>query len=200
MTGTLLHLRARRVPLALAAAVGGAAVVWASWLAFAEERDATVMVVVMTVLLMVVVLAPTLAGPDESLDRTASRRWPWWRGAHLLAGLLVVLLALAATWPTGARFGPAALVVRDAAGLLGLTALCATVLGAARSWFLPLGWTTVAALYPQAGAGGATATWQGQPPESEAAALAAAALALGGLVAYSIVGPARRSPAEVFEA
>ncbi|WP_433528886.1 hypothetical protein ACQPYA_21465 [Micromonospora sp. CA-263727] len=196
MTWTMLHLRSRRVPLALAAAVGGAAVVWALCLAFAEERDATPTVVVMTVLLMVVALAHTLAGPDENLDRTASIRWPWRRAVHLLAGLVVVLAVLLATLHTGARFGPAALVARDAAGLLGLTALCATVLGAARSWFLPLGWTTIAAMYPQEGTWGATATWQGQPPDSRAATLTAVALALGGLIAYAIAGPARKEPSE----
>ncbi|WBB73065.1 hypothetical protein O7602_25785 [Micromonospora sp. WMMD1128] len=196
MTGTLLYLRSRRVPLALAAAIGGVAVVWALWLAFAEERDASAMTVVMTVVLMVAALASTLGGPDENLDRTASMRWPWRRAAHLLAAFLVVLAALLATRHTGARFGPAALVARDAAGLLGLTALGATTFGTARSWFLPLAWTTVAALYPQGGTWGAAATWQGQPPGSRVAALTAAVFAVGGLVAYSIAGPARREPAE----
>ncbi len=115
---------------------------------------------------------------------------------HLLAGLVVVLVVLLATRHTGARFGPAALVVRDAAGLLGLTALCASVVGAARSWFLPLGWTTVAAMYPQHGTGGAIATWQGQPPDSRAAALTAATLALGGLIAYALAGPAGKEASE----
>lgn len=196
MTWALLYLRSRRVPLALAVAVGGTAVVWALYLAFAKDRDATALLVVMTVALMVAALAPTLAGPDENLDRTASMRWPWRRAVHLLAGLLVVVVVLFATLHTGARFGPAALVARDAAGLLGLTALCATVLGAARSWFLPLGWTTIAAMYPQEGTWGAVATWQGQPPDSRAATVTAAVLAVGGLIAYSIAGPARRDPAE----
>ncbi|GIJ30242.1 hypothetical protein Vqi01_54040 [Micromonospora qiuiae] len=192
MTPTMLYLRSRRVPMTLVAALGGAAVAWALWLAFADERVVSPVVVVMTVLLMVTVLAPTLAGPDEHLDRTASVRWPWRRALHLLVGLVVILVVLLATRHTGARFGPAALVARDAAGLLGLTALCAAVVGAARSWFLPLGWTTVAAMYPQQGTGGAIATWQGQPPDNNAAMLAAATLALGGLIAYSLAGPARK--------
>ncbi|WP_431928096.1 hypothetical protein [Micromonospora wenchangensis] len=196
MTGTLLYLRARRVPLALAAAVGGAAVIWALYLAFAKDRDATPLVVVLTVVLMVAALAPTLAGPDANLDRTASLRWAWRRGGHLLAGGAIVLAVLLATLHTGARFGPAALVVRDAAGLLGLTALCTSVVGAARSWFLPVGWTSIAAMYPQAGTWGAVATWQGQPTDSRAATVTAAAFALGGLVAYAIAGPARTDPAE----
>ncbi|MER7164970.1 hypothetical protein ABT336_02680 [Micromonospora sp. NPDC000207] len=196
MTWTLLYLRARRVPLALAAAVGGGAVVWGLCLAFAEDPDVAPTVVVLTVVLMVAALAPTLAGPDENLERTGSLRWPWRRAAHLLAGLAVVLVVLLATLPTEARFGPAALVTRDAAGLLGLTALCATVFGAARSWFLPLGWTTVAALYPQQGTWGAIATWQGQSTDTRAATWTAAVLAVGGLIAYSLAGPARRDPSE----
>ncbi|MGC5030459.1 hypothetical protein [Micromonospora sp. DT229] len=196
MTWAMLYLRSRRVPLALAAALGGATLVWALHLAFAEEREIAPTAVVMTVLLMVAVLAPTLAGPDDDLDRTASMRWPWRRAAHLLAVLLVALGVLLVTRYTGARFGPVALVVRDAAGLLGLTALCATVVGAARSWFLPLGWTTVAALYPMTGTWGAAATWQSQPPDNGTATLVAAILALGGLVTYSLVGPARREVSE----
>ncbi len=196
MTWTVLYLRSRRVPLALAAALGGAAVVWALYLAFAEERDVAPTVVVMTVLLMVAVLAPTLAGPDENLERTASLRWLWRRSAHLLAALLVVVVVLLVTRYTGARFGPVALVARDAAGLLGLTALCATVVGAARSWFLPLGWTTIAAIYPLTGTWGAAATWQSQPPDNATATLVAAILAVGGLITYSIAGPARRDVSE----
>jgi hypothetical protein len=196
VTWTVLYLRSRRVPLSLAAALGAAGLVWGLCLAFAEERDAAPVVVVMTVLLMVAVLSPTLTGPDEDLERTASIRWPWRRAMHLLTGLVVVLVVLLATLYTGARLGPAALVTRDAAGLLGLTALCATVVGVARSWFLPLGWTTVAAMYPQDGTAGAVATWQGQPPGTDVATLTAAVLALGGLIAYSIAGPARKEASE----
>ncbi|WP_422752106.1 hypothetical protein [Micromonospora sp. WMMD708] len=196
MTGTLLYLRARRVPVALAAAVGGAAVLWALYRALAKDRDATPLLVVLTVLMMVAALAPTLAGPDANLDRTASLRWPWRRGVHLLAGGVLVLAVLLATLHTGARFGPAALVVRDTAGLLGLTALCTSVVGAARSWFLPVGWTTIAAIYPQGGTWGAVATWQGQPTDSRAATVTAVAFALAGLVGYAVAGPARTDPAE----
>ncbi|SHN46492.1 hypothetical protein [Cryptosporangium aurantiacum] len=39
-------------------------------------------------------------------------------------------------------------MIRDAAGLLGLTALGAATIGVARSWFLPLGWTLLAVVLP----------------------------------------------------
>jgi hypothetical protein len=188
----ILYLRARRVPLALAASVGAAALVWALWLIFSDERDVAGLVVVLTVVLMVSALSTTLAGPDEDLERTAALRWPWRRALHLLAALVLVLVVLLVTLPTGARFGPAALVLRDAAGLLGLTALCASVVGAARSWFLPLGWTVVAVMFTQPGTWGALATWQGQPHTSRPAAVVAAGLAVAGLLTYAFRGPARR--------
>ncbi|WP_127503928.1 hypothetical protein [Actinoplanes solisilvae] len=188
----ILHLRARRVPLAMATSVGGAALIWALWLALSDDRDALSLVVVLTVALMVAALSTTLAAPDEDLERAAALRWPWRRAVHLLAALTLVLVVLAATLPTGARLGPAALVLRDTAGLLGLTALCATVVGAARSWFLPLGWTVVAAMFPQPAGWAALATWPGQPHTDRPAAVVATVLALAGLIAYSALGSARR--------
>lgn len=187
----ILYLRARRVPLALAASVGIASLIWALWLTFSADRDVSALVVVLTVVLMVAVLMTTLAAPDEDLERTASMRWPGRRALHLLAALALVLVVLLATLATGARFGPVALVLRDAAGLLGLTALCAAVAGPARAWFLPLGWTVVAAMFPQPGLWGELATWPGQPHTSRPAAVVAAALAVAGLLTYAFRGPAR---------
>jgi hypothetical protein len=104
---------------------------------------------------------------------------------------------LLATLATGARFGPAWLVVRDAGGLLGLTALSATTIGTARAWFLPLGWTLAATLFPQSEPViGRILTWQAQPAVNTAATVTAGLLALGGLIAYAVAGPARRAPAE----
>ncbi|MDY7085013.1 MAG: hypothetical protein SYR96_07910 [Actinomycetota bacterium] len=192
MTYTLLYLRARRVPLALAVAMGAAATIWTLWQLLSDQRDAGLTAVLLTVVLMVAVLSTTLAAPDESLERTASFHWPWRRVAHLLAVLAVVLLVLLATLHTGARFGPAGVVIRDAAGLLGLTALTATVLGATRCWFVALGWTVVAAVFPQSGTWGTPATWQAAPPDSRPAALLAAGFAVTGLLTYAVAGPARR--------
>jgi hypothetical protein len=192
-----LYLRSRRVPAALAAAGGATALMWSLWMVFSDSRDVGVPMVILTVLLLVAAGTATLAGPDDALEGTAALSWPPRRAAHLLVALAVVLVLLLATLPTGARFGPAGLVVRDAAGLLGLTALCAATLGAARSWFLPLGWTFAAIVFPQSERTlGAILTWQSQAPGSKAAALTAALFAIGGLAAYALSGPARRAPAE----
>ncbi|MEV8512174.1 hypothetical protein [Dactylosporangium sp. NPDC051484] len=153
--------------------------------------------VVLTVLLLTGVLTATLGGPDEELDRTAALPWAPRRVAHLLAAVAVVagLPLLTQLTPTG--FGPAALVIRDAAGLLGLTALSAPLLGAGRAWFVPLGWTLAATIYPAAGHMlGQILTWQSQAPGNVPAAVTAATLACGGLIAYAVAGPARHARAE----
>jgi hypothetical protein len=119
------------------------------------------------------------------------------RAAHLLAAAAVVLRLLLATLVTRARFGPAWLVVRDAAGLLGLMGLGAVTIGVPRSWFLPLGWTLASVAFPLSGpASHQVLTWQSQAPDSLAAAVTAGLLAVGGLIGYAIAGPARRAPAE----
>jgi hypothetical protein len=192
-----LYLRSRRAPMALVAIGGWAVVMWSLWSVFSDSRGVGMQMVVLTVLLLVAALTATLGGPDDALERTAGFRWPPRRIAHLLVAFLIVVLLLLATLVTGARFGPAWLVVRDAGGLLGLTALGATTIGTARAWFLPLGWTLTAILFPQSeSVVGRILTWQAQPPATTAATVTAGLIALGGLIAYAVAGPARRAPAE----
>jgi hypothetical protein len=192
-----LYLRSRRVPIALATAGGCAALMWSLWSAFSDDRTVAIPMVVLTLLLMVAALTATLGGPDDALDKTAAFSWLPRRIAHLLAAFLIVTVVLLATMATGARFGPAWLVLRDAAGLLGLTALCAAAMGTARAWFLPLGWTLVAIIAPPPDPlAGRILTWQAQAPDNTAAAVTAGLLTFGGLIAYAMAGPARSAPAE----
>jgi hypothetical protein len=192
-----LYLRSRRVPVALAAAVGCIAAMWSLWTVFSDIRDVGVQMVILTILLTVATLTATLAGPDDALEHTGALPWPPRRAAHLLGALTTVLGMLLATLMTGARFGPAWLVVRDTAGLLGLTALGAATVGAARSWFPPLAWTLTAVTVSLPNTAWVhILTWQAQAPDNVPAALIAGLLAAAGLVMYAALGPARRSPAE----
>jgi hypothetical protein len=192
-----LYLRSRRAPTALLAAGSCATLMWSLWSVFSDTRAVGMQMVVLTVLLLVASLTATLGGPDDALEGTAGLRWPRRRVAHLLAAFLVVVVLLLVTLATGARFGPAWMVVRDAGGLLGLTALSAATIGTPRAWFLPLGWTLGAILFPRSEpVAGQILTWQAQPPSSTAATVTAGLLALGGLLAYAMAGPARRAPAE----
>ena len=192
-----LYLRSRRAPMALVLAGVLMAGLWTLWLVLSESRGVDMQMVVLTVLLLVSAATATLGGPDDALEKTAAIVWPPRRIAHLLVAFLIIAGLLLVTLVTGARFGPAWLVVRDVGGLVGLTALGAATLGTARAWFVPLGWTLAAVMFPQSEPGiGRVLTWQAQPPSGTAAAVTAGLLALGGLIAYAVAGPVPRSPAE----
>ncbi|GAA2331529.1 hypothetical protein OKJ48_11415 [Streptomyces kunmingensis] len=191
MRGLTLYVRSRRAPAAFGAALAGTVLAWLPATVFSDRGEVGGPVLVLTVLLLVAVSTTTLGGPDDTLDRTAARPWTWLRMSHLATVLGCVVILLAATLLTGTRFGPFGCVVRDAAGLLGLTALGAVTVGTARSWFLPLGWTLGAAAFPGTGTVGAVLTWQTQAPDSRPAVVVAAVLAAAGLAAYVSRGPRR---------
>ena len=187
MSGLVLYLRSRHVPAALGAAVGLVGLLWTLWSVFSEQREVEVLMVLVTIMLLVAVATATLEGPDDELDRTAALRWPLLRLLHAPIALGVVIGLLLVTITTSARFGPAGFVVRDAAGLLGLTALGAATLGVSRSWFVPLGWTMAAVLIPASDRPWQQALlWQIQMPGNRPAALVAGLLAVGGCVAWAI--------------
>ncbi|MEV8321230.1 hypothetical protein AB0Q95_44490 [Streptomyces sp. NPDC059900] len=184
------------MPAACGAGVAGAAIAWLVATAFGGTGEVSRTVLVLTVLLLVSVITPTLGGPDDALDRTAARPWTWLRTSHLAAAVGLPLVLLLATLLTGTRFGPFGCVVRDVSGLLGLTALGAATLGTARSWFLPLGWTLAAVLVPGTGRVGEALTWQTQASDSRPATAVAAVLAVAGLALYVSRGPRPRTSSE----
>jgi hypothetical protein len=196
MRGLTLYVRSRQVPAAFGAASAGTALTWllANLLGSRGEVGRTVLV--LTVLFLVFVVTATLGGPDDTLDRTAARPWGWLRMSHLATALICLPLLPLATLLTGTQFGPLGCVVRDAAGLLGLTCLGASTVGSARSWFLPLGWTLGAVAFPGMGTVGETLTWQTQASDSRPAAVVAAVLAVVGSAAWVSRGPCHRSSSE----
>ncbi|GAA3876198.1 hypothetical protein [Streptomyces lannensis] len=194
MRGLTLYVRSRRVPTALGAAVAATGTTWLPATIFSDTGEVSSTVLVLTVLLLVAAVTTTLGGPDDTLDRTAARPWGWLRLSHLATALGCMLLL--ATLLTGPRFGPFGSVVRDTAGLLGLTALGSATIGTARAWFLPLGWTLGATAYPGTGTAGEVLTWQTQVPDSRPAALVAAVLAAVGIAAYVSRGPRPRTSSE----
>jgi hypothetical protein len=191
-----LFARSRGVPVALSAAVGAVALVWAGWSWLSDARTVNARAVSLTVMLGVAAFARTLSGPDDSLDRTAALRWPVRRFLHLLGvGAVVVGLCLP-TLVTDARFAPVGLVARNTAGLLGLTALGAAVFGAALSWVAPLTWTLVSVLpFLDASThlGTQVAAWLIQPAGTGTATVCAVVLAVCGLVSYTWRGSAELS-------
>jgi hypothetical protein len=194
-----LYLRSRRVPLALALAAGATASVWGLWLAQSDSRTINVKLAAATLMLVVASFGATLSGADDALDHTAARSWRVLRAGHVMlsGGVIAGLMLLTAT--TDARFEPAAVVLRNTAGMLGLTAIFAALAGAAYSWIAPLAWTLVTLLpqvVPSQERGMQIAGWLIQPAGTTTATTCAAVLAATGLLAYTLRGCPRRPLAE----
>jgi hypothetical protein len=196
VTGWLpLYLRSRRLPAALATSLAAVALTWTAWSAFTDRRVVTQSLTVLTVVLALAPTIPTLSGDDDALESTAALRWPPRRALHLVACFAVVAGALAVTRATGAWFGPTWEVVRDSAGLTGLIGLSAALLGTRIAWAPPVGWTAMQVIFGVP-AGNGVLFWLVQPAGSRPAAITAAALFVGGVLAYAVrPGPAA-PPAE----
>ncbi len=186
-----LHLRARRVPLALGTAAAMIALVWAMSLVYTDATTVNVRTASLAIMLAVVALGTTLNGADDALDHTGSVNWPLRRAGHLLlaAAAITALLSLSAV--TDVRYEPVALMLRNTVGLLGLTALGAALFGAALSWVAPLIWTLIAVLpfmEPSRDLRVQVASWLIQPAGTTAATVCAGILAVTGLLAYALRG------------
>ncbi|WP_051723590.1 hypothetical protein [Micromonospora chokoriensis] len=186
-----LHLRSRRVPLALATVTALIVLMWALSLAYTDSTTISARTASLAIMLAAVAVGTTLNGADDALDHTMAVNWPVRRAGHLLlaAGVITALLSLSTI--TDTRYEPFALVLRNTAGLLGLTALGATVLGAALAWIAPMTWTLIAVL-PMMGPSGdlkmQVAGWLIQPAGTTAATVCAVILAVTGLLAYALRG------------
>ncbi len=123
-----------------------------------------------------------MGGAQDVLERTAAIPWVRWRTAHVLAVATVLFMAVAATSSV-----PSGVVLRDAAGLVGLTALASVTFGSQLAWTLPVAWAGTAAAVPALGGPGIlrVLTWPAQPPDSTVAAVTATVLAGVGLAAYA---------------
>lgn len=185
-----LYLSSRRIGIALVVAVVVVAIAWTLTLRFADSRTITARPLGLAVMLAVVAFASTLGAHDEALERTASMRWPGRRLGHLLlVGAVVTGLVLLPAVGDGRV--ESSLVLRDTAGLLGLTALGAAVGGATRAWIAPLIWTLIATtpfLEPSGGAASQIVGWLVQPADAGVATACAVVLAGSGAVAYTLRG------------
>jgi len=179
-----LYLRSRQVPAALAIALVSAVLVAQLRSESADPQQGFVSTL-LALALGLAVLGYGLGGPDAELERTAAIAWFPRRAAQVLAMAVVVaggvLLSSAV---------PAGVILRDAAGLAGLTALTATLLGRQLAWTLPVAWTGAATvLAPVADAPVLRAlSWPMQAPDDLTASIIACGLGVGGLVLYAALG------------
>lgn len=194
-----LYVRSRRVPTAAVIVFGFIALIWISWPKFSDGETINSRMISITALIAAVALGTTLSGADDALDHTAAVNWPARRAGHLLVATAAITGLLLLSTVTDARFEPLGVVARNTAGLIGLTALGAALLGAALSWIAPLTWTLFA-IMPWMGPSEQLRTqlgsWLIQPADTTAATVCATVLAAAGLLAYTLRGCPRRPAAE----
>ena len=188
MRWLILYARSRSVPTTVAVIVAGTLAAWGIGRT-TDDPGTRSTLALLAMAAGVAATAPGLAGADIDLDRTAAFGWPPRRLAHLVLVGAVVLGVLAALFSR-------AWLVRDVTGMIGLVALGATTLGAARAWLPCLMWTVLSLGYaPPLGAApdGPTykvvLTWLVQPAGSTTATITALLLGGTGAVTYALRGP-----------
>jgi hypothetical protein len=193
----VLYLRSRAVPASAAAVLGCAVALWALGLAI-DHRQGRALAALLVASAATTAIGHGLAGPDYDLDRTAAIAWPPRRAAHVVAAVATVIAALAATALAGEQMTHAGQLARNVAGLTGLLALGAVVLGATQAPLLPLIWTIPALWWappmaqpPTRPAYKVMLTWMVQPADARAATVAAVVLAAAGAAAYAVLGSRR---------
>ncbi len=180
-----LYLRSRQIPAALAAAFVATAGLWLVGISSSVQARPTL--AVLAIGFGVAVFGAGLGGADPDLERTAALRWPPLRAAHVLTVAALVAAAVVAT-----GLAPTEVVLRNALGLAGLTALGAAVLGRQLSWCFPLAWAGGASVMPAMSQPAIMQvfTWPAQPWSSTTALVTALAAATAGL-SYVVAGARR---------
>ncbi len=170
---------------------------WALGLAV-DHPQGRVLVALLVAVAATTAIAPGLAGADHDLDRASAIAWPPRRAAHVLVAGVTVVGLLAATALVGEQMAGTGHIARNVAGLTGLVALGAVVLGAARAPLLPVVWTVLVLRYappmgepPTRPTYNVMLTWMVQPVDIRAATVAAVLLAAAGTLAYAFLGSRR---------
>ena len=191
MRHLVLYLRSRQIAAATAVAVAGTAAMY--WLDRAVGGlGPGPLLAALAAALGTAAFASGMEGDDVALDRTASIAWPRWRAAHVIAVVAIVAGAGHAVTLMGDPLAPPEVILRDVAGLGGLTALTATLLGASRAWLGAVTWTTMMIPAQFLAATGTwhaeVLTWMIQAPGSTPATITAGVLAVTGTLTYAAAG------------
>jgi hypothetical protein len=181
-----LYARSRQVPAAFTALVLATAGLW-----FLARGSWSPIPVMLTLTAGIAVAAIGLSGQDPDLDHTAAIPWPIRRFAHLALIGLAAGGAVLAVQELGELTVDLSIILRDAAGLLGLTGLAATIAGGQFGWTLPLLWAAVTPFAQDDSATSHIVAWMLQPPESTAATWTAVVLAATGTAVYAAWGGRR---------
>ncbi|MGK3201203.1 hypothetical protein [Amycolatopsis sp. MEPSY49] len=187
MRWVTLYARSRQVPAAFTALPAATAGVW-----FLARDSWSSIPVMLTLTAGIAVAAIGLSGQDPDLDRTAALPWPVRRFAHLALIGVAAGGAVLAVQQLGSVTVDMSIIVRDAAGLLGLAGLAATVAGGQYGWTLPLVWAGITPFVQNDGTTTSrVVAWMVQPAGVPAATWTAVTLAVAGTAAYTARGGRR---------
>ena len=191
-----LHAVSRRLPVALAA-IAGCAIGLRVALHWSWDSYGALQLPLLFEAAAAVVIGVTAGSPLGEPERATGRWLPFLRlgGALVLTAVAAVALAAAGT---GAHLAGGTLdVVRNLAGLAGLSLLCAAVAGGGLSWIAPLAYLMAGtyALYSDWHGPAITTPWlwPGRPPHDAGAAICAGLVLAAGLAAVAVRGA--RDPA-----
>jgi hypothetical protein len=192
-----LYLRSRAVPATVAAMAGCTVTLWALGLAI-ESRQGRSLAALLVALAGTTAIAPGLVGADVDLDRVSAVAWPPRRAAHVIVAGAAVVGLLATSAFVGEQMADSGQIARNVAGLTGLVALGAVVLGAARAPLLPVVWTVLVMWWappmgesPTRPAYKVMLTWMAQSGDTRVATVAAIVLAGAGILSYAVLGSRR---------
>jgi hypothetical protein len=187
MRWVTLYGRSRQVPAAFTALLVSTAGLW-----FLTRGSWSTLPVTLTLGAGVAVAAIGLSGQDADLDRAAALPWPVRRFAHLALIGLAAGGAVLAVQELGASTVGLPIISRDAAGLLGLAGLAATIGGGQYGWTLPLLWCAISPFVPRDdGTVNHVMAWMLQPADAAVATWTAVVLAVSGTLAYTAWGGRR---------
>lgn len=190
--------QARRIPLtAVGIAVLAVAVWWVGlWLAsrpYFSGPLARPPVAVGGPLIATVLVSRTLIGGDVGLERSCPRFTPRFRALHALLSWSVPSAALAVTLLADPGVFGAAAVVRNTAGLVGLTLLTASMAPVHVAWVpaTVVAFTSYLASGHAEGVGAAWWGWLLRPGVLDASWVVALGLLITGFITYQRRGPRR---------
>ena len=191
------YLRSRAVPASAAVLLGCAVALWGLHRAI-DHPQGRALATLLVALAATTAVAPGLAGADPDLERVSAIAWPPRRAAHLIVAGVAIFGLLAATTLVGEQPAATGQVARTVAGLTGLVAVGAVVLGAARASLFPVVWTVLVLWWappmgepPTGPTYKVMLTWMVQPAGIRPAVVAAVILAGAGTLAYSVFGSRR---------
>ncbi|SEF27453.1 hypothetical protein SAMN05421837_103861 [Amycolatopsis pretoriensis] len=187
MRWATLYARSRQLPAAVTALLLVTAGLW-----FLARGWWSPVPVVLTLTAGIAVAAIGLSGQDPDLDRTAALPWPVRRFAHLALIGLAAGGTVLAFQQLGATTVATEIILRDAAGLLGLAGLAATIAGGQFGWTLPLLWAAITPFIPDDDTTTSrVVTWMVQPAGTPAATWTALIAACAGAATYTVWGGRR---------